>query len=284
MNVEVIIVDDCSTDDTVDLVRAINDPRVTLLCQNDRCGAPAARNRGLHVARGEFVQFLDADDVLSDTKIGACLREFEFAPRLTTAFCGAYIFGNVESNSSGPEYPPMKSGPLEYLLDRPFQTACGLHRRSAVLEVGGFRSDLKRAQEYDLHLRLAAAGAEMTYIPERLVGLRHHSSPHRITNTPATPEQMASIFEGVIETALSNNTIDVEGKRKLSQKAVLAAMACYRSGLSDAGKSCIESAYKCYPSVAYPHRNLVFRLVAGQSGIANVEYALMKLRHYMRRS
>lgn len=65
---ETIIVDDGSTDDSVALIRAINPPATRLLTQPNR-GAAAARNAGLAVAQGEFIQFLDADDQLAPDKI-----------------------------------------------------------------------------------------------------------------------------------------------------------------------------------------------------------------------
>jgi glycosyltransferase involved in cell wall biosynthesis len=75
--VEVIIVDDASTDDTAELVTRIYGDRVRLLRLRDRAGAGAARNTGVAVASGEFVAFLDSDDVWLPGKFEAELCVFE---------------------------------------------------------------------------------------------------------------------------------------------------------------------------------------------------------------
>ena len=59
---EILIVDDCSTDDTLDAVRRIDDPRIRIFRQEENRGPAAARNRGLSEAKGEYCAFLDGDD------------------------------------------------------------------------------------------------------------------------------------------------------------------------------------------------------------------------------
>lgn len=60
--IEVLVVDDCSTDNTLDLVRAVHDSRIRIFQQESNHGPAAARNRGLFEARGEYCAFLDGDD------------------------------------------------------------------------------------------------------------------------------------------------------------------------------------------------------------------------------
>ena len=61
-NWEMLIVDDCSTDRTVELVNGLNEPRIKLILQENNCGAAMARNRAIEEADGEFFAFLDSDD------------------------------------------------------------------------------------------------------------------------------------------------------------------------------------------------------------------------------
>lgn len=67
-NVEIILVDDGSSDGTAEIAKAMECERLRVVLQENQ-GACAARNRGMELAKGEFVQFLDADDLLSPTKI-----------------------------------------------------------------------------------------------------------------------------------------------------------------------------------------------------------------------
>ena len=71
-NIEIIVVDDGSSDDTLALLSKLNG-RISVLQQKNR-GAAAARNQGIKVAKGEFIAFLDADDVWINNKISCQLR------------------------------------------------------------------------------------------------------------------------------------------------------------------------------------------------------------------
>ena len=65
VTLEVVVVDDCSTDATVEIVRQIADPRITVICQSSNGGPARARNRGIAAASGAWVAVLDADDEIS---------------------------------------------------------------------------------------------------------------------------------------------------------------------------------------------------------------------------
>lgn len=61
-NIEVIVVDDCSSDNTVEVVRAIDDPRLKLICNTRNLGAGGARNKAIAAAKGKWIAVLDSDD------------------------------------------------------------------------------------------------------------------------------------------------------------------------------------------------------------------------------
>ena len=85
---ECIIVDDGSTDDSADIAAALaaRDTRIRVHRQPQR-GLSAARNTGLRLARGEYVQFLDADDVITPAKFSIQLAALDGAPRPALAYC-----------------------------------------------------------------------------------------------------------------------------------------------------------------------------------------------------
>ena len=85
-NLEIIVVDDGSVDKTADVVAAFADPRLRLV-RHDHHGAAAARNRGILESRGELIQFLDADDVLSHDKIERQARALQSALSDSLASC-----------------------------------------------------------------------------------------------------------------------------------------------------------------------------------------------------
>lgn len=68
-NWELIIIDDCSSDDTDQIIESFNDERIKYLKNEKNCGAALTRNRGLREARGEWIAFLDSDDLWSSDKL-----------------------------------------------------------------------------------------------------------------------------------------------------------------------------------------------------------------------
>jgi glycosyltransferase involved in cell wall biosynthesis len=157
---EVIVIDDGSTDDSASVASRFVNAR--LLRQANR-GLVAARNAGLHAARGEFVLFLDSDDRLRPGAIQA-LRS-----ALQSAAAAAFAFGPfVTIDAAGrpaPATPPVRQGDRLYeaLLRSNFICAPGavLYRRGAVLDAGGFHPG-DAAADYDLYLRLARDAPAVT--------------------------------------------------------------------------------------------------------------------------
>lgn len=173
----IIVVDDGSTDDSVERIRSGAED-VQLICQKNR-GAPAARNTGLAEADTEFVQFLDADDELLEGKIEA--QRVLLGPSQSTAFVAAAYFrqqGDQDRTTRNVQTDDVWCACIRAELGI---TSANLFRRAAVQQVGGWNESLRSSQEYDLMFRLLAAGfkAEFDPIPRTVV---HHRDTS-ITNS-----------------------------------------------------------------------------------------------------
>jgi glycosyltransferase involved in cell wall biosynthesis len=151
---ELLVVDDGSTDGTAQTLTAFGD-QVTLLRQPSRRGVAAARNRGIAAARGEWLAFLDSDDLWLPEKLARQLALLAAHPELRLCQTEEiWVRRGVRVNK--PLTHRMAGGDLflpslRRCLVSP--SAAILHRR-LVEEHGGFDEDLPAAEDYDLWLRL----------------------------------------------------------------------------------------------------------------------------------
>jgi glycosyltransferase involved in cell wall biosynthesis len=133
---EVIVVDDASTDQSVEVVHglAARDDRVRSYSQEFNQGPGAARNRGVAEATGSHICFLDADDELMGDFIGAALHIFQKNPELIVAKCEMEFFDPVKGYIL-PMHDPRHQAAI-------LSSSCGmLMRRERFLQMGGFPED-----------------------------------------------------------------------------------------------------------------------------------------------
>lgn len=170
--VEVIVVDDGSTDDTAAVASAL--PGVRLVRQTNG-GLASARNRGLQAATGEFIVFLDADDLLLPHAIDVGVRALQSDPDAVFAFGRCVMMGPEGERWPTPERPRVCGDVHDALLvTNPMWTpAVVMFRREAVVHAGGFRQGFDAAADYDLYLRLTSAGRAYDH-GEVVAGYRRH--------------------------------------------------------------------------------------------------------------
>jgi glycosyltransferase involved in cell wall biosynthesis len=151
--VEVLVVDDGSTDRSAEIARAFP---VRYLYQKNR-GLTASRNRGIQESRGAYVIFLDADDRLLPEAVEAGLQVLQ--PRAECAMAiGDHLFvGEDGSHLANSRKPCVGEAHYEALLISNFieMISSVLFRRSVLDEVGGFDLGLRVAEDYELYLRIA---------------------------------------------------------------------------------------------------------------------------------
>lgn len=169
---EAIVVDDGSTDDTAAIARQIDDPRIRVL-RGENGGQAIARNRGLAVAQGELVAFLDADDGWTTTALADRVAALQAHP----AAIAAYSWTDYVDDRNQLLHPGFRDRHEGWvfgaLLANNFieNGSNPLIRRSALDRVGGFESRWIPAEDWDLWLRLAKIG-EFVLIPEAQVRYR----------------------------------------------------------------------------------------------------------------
>ena len=165
-NMEVIVVDDASTDGTEALFRGIRDPRVKYLRYEENRGACYARNFGAEHTKGALIAFQDSDDTWHADKLEKqCRRLIETGADM--CYCG---MNRVAANGSRFYYPvhaPRSACALEdFLAENRASTQTMLMHRRVWTELR-FDESIRRYQDWDFAIR-AAARFDLTYLPEAL--------------------------------------------------------------------------------------------------------------------
>ncbi len=172
--VEVIVIDDGSTDDTAECVRSFNNDSIRYVAQ-PRQGPSRARNRGVAEARGELVAFLDADDLWLRRKLELQVAAIRREPQIHAVQCSAYLVNNalevVETRPCHPRWDRY----LDFLLFRnlPAFSSTVMVKKARFETLGGFATDLIM-ETWDMACRLARDGG-LRSVPEFLVLYRQHA-------------------------------------------------------------------------------------------------------------
>ena len=194
-DLEVIVVDDGSTDDTERRVRAFDDPRIVYIRHEVSRGAPTARNTGIEIAKGRLIAFQDSDDIWMVDKL-----EKQMALVATVGSDPVVVYcGFARWNKGAITYIPQSSVShrsgriLPNLLRRNFvSTQTILAPRQCLEEVGGFDPALRRLQDWELAIRLADR-FEFRIADEPLV-MVYHTTGSISTNVEAFVESLEAIL------------------------------------------------------------------------------------------
>jgi glycosyltransferase involved in cell wall biosynthesis len=187
---ELIVVDDGSRDATAEVAEGVGDPRVRVVREPTNRGPSAARNRGLSLAQAPFVCTLDSDDLYLPQFIETMAATLEANPTASVAFTDAWVLdeatGRIRKKSAMATHEPPDPLPddpqtfLVELLQHNFIFNSVAARRDSLLAVGGYDERLWIDEDWELWLRLAAAGFRFARAPQLLTVYRKH--PNSLTS------------------------------------------------------------------------------------------------------
>jgi glycosyltransferase involved in cell wall biosynthesis len=175
VEIEVIVVDDGSVDGTPAMLESVHDPRLIVERRREPEGVSAARNAGIARATGEWVAFLDDDDLWAPTKLARQLVAAEASGR-SWCYSGAVAVDEELRIVAGS--PPPSPDDVVTAVPMRNSVVAGssnvLVRRDVLAESGGFDEALRHMADWDLWIRLAALGAPAA-VSEPLVAYLLHA-------------------------------------------------------------------------------------------------------------
>ncbi|MBD1809592.1 glycosyltransferase [Microcoleus sp. FACHB-SPT15] len=154
---ELIVINDGSTDRTLELLYNVQDERLKIFSYENG-GLPVARNRGISQANGEFIAFIDADDLWTPDKLELQLAALQQHPEAGVAYSWTYFKYEEKEYSYADESSFFEGNVYANLLVRNFlhNGSNPLIRKQAIESIGLFDANLKSCEDWDFYLRLAA--------------------------------------------------------------------------------------------------------------------------------
>lgn len=225
---EIIVVNDACPD-TAALEQVLEPYRskIVYLKQPVNAGPSAARNRGIHAARGEFVAFLDGDDLYEPQYLEVQLRHFREHPEADMIYGSALIFGD----------DPCVGMPIEAFCpsDVPISTVSLLKgevtvfllsviRREMLFRAGLFDEDIRKCEDFDLWLRVTKLGGRILHHSEPIAHYRKRgdSASADATEMRQYLGRVAAKFEREFELTAEESQALVEARRKWTAEDELA--------------------------------------------------------------
>ena len=191
--IEIIVVDDGSTDKTAAVVAGYGE-KVRYLWQSN-LGPAAARNHGIRSARGAFVAFLDADDLWHQEKLTKQMAQFQAKPELEV--CVTHLSHFVDSELGREDILYQDQRRLYNIPGYITQTL--LTRRTTFEKVGIFDHTLRHGDANDWFVRVADLGVSLELIPEVLVYRRLHSTNSSRQGVSASLDEHLKIIKASLD-------------------------------------------------------------------------------------
>ncbi|MCK4325602.1 glycosyltransferase family 2 protein [bacterium] len=241
---EIIIVDDGSTDNTEEVVKSFNDERIQYIRHRENWGAPAARNTGIRVARGEYIAFQDSDDEWLPEKLEKQIKIFKnVSPEVGVVYTDLWIMGKdgkkkyFHSPKIMPEDGIVYKKILNYKVGS-ISDGSAMIRRNCLDKVGVFDERMPRLQDLEFFIRLS----------------KHYLFYHineSLVNCFWIGERISSDDKALIaamELILEKNFQDLKKERKLLAEhlSYIGSVLCGK-GQMNLGRSYILQAIKVYP-------------------------------------
>lgn len=194
---EILVLDDCSDDGSKEVLDkyASTDSRIKVFYESENKFAPYLRNKGLSLSKGEFIQFLDSDDLLYPDKFLRSIEIFKKNEELQAVICQSQLFGEQEGVWGNLPADNDHEILLNYLKGDVIWGIEGpLWKRSFLCRFDGYKEDLTASQEKEFHIRALSYGPKLEFIYDPLVKVRIHEDTPSMRRKFSDRKQRISSF------------------------------------------------------------------------------------------
>ena len=220
-HIEIIVIDDSSTDNSLEIIKSYGD-KIIWKRLNKNKGGSYARNRGFALSKGEYIQFLDADDLILPEKIERQVKFLEATK--ADAVYGDWRYQGHQANGvillDEIQKPGKQKDILLALIENWWTAVASLfYRRSAVEKSGGWDENLSAAQDRDFFISVVMSGAKVVYQPGCYSLYRRYGNVTVSTaSKPRWVENHCKVLQKV-ETKLreKNQEISIDYRRALAE-------------------------------------------------------------------
>lgn len=263
---QVIVVDDGSTDDTARAVEPYRD-RIRFI-QKSNGGPASARNFGLKAVKGDWIAFLDADDVWLPQKLEKQMRVIEEHPEVGMVACGEYEVNEYGTRDAEHIYTNYKDKRrfLEALCSGNVigGGSTALVRRSCLEHLGGFDEDLFGTEDWDMWLRIAFL-YEVRFVEEPLMEARRRNGS---VSAPVHAERMLFNELKVLKKSFAGlfpRTGFLKKRQCYSHRYLAAARTLHLNGGFKKARSYFVKSFVTYPGMIFHWDSLkiMLRLLTG---------------------
>jgi glycosyltransferase involved in cell wall biosynthesis len=249
INIEVVVKDACSTDDTLKILKKYP---VKVISQPD-AGQANAANTAAKLCNGEFLIFEGGDDLLKPKAISIMVEAFQKNHN------AGFVYGDVDIiNDEGKIYSTLKGKPFDFdelFIFNFIPSQAVMLRRSAFEEVGGYDENLIIA-DWDLRIRMGARNPPI-YIPKTLASYRIHNGSTTLNNLIKVAQELNSIPNNLIKDQSVLTALKKTPNRALAGAYILSAMSFMRGhAIAISWKMYVLALVK-YPFVFFKKQSLV---------------------------
>lgn len=260
-DLEIIIVDDGSTDNTRQVAESISDPRIRYIFQ-ENSGLSSARNTGIRNASGSLLTYLDSDDLFLPEKLSLLTDILEREPEIGLVAGQAIIIDENNQPLGEVFTEPIPKDITNLLFGNPLHVGSVLLRSEWQDKVGFFDQNLRSYEDWDMWLRLARAGCQMGWVAKPVSLYRFHRN-----QMTRDDQQMTAATFAVLEKTYQDPNLPASW-RMMHDKAysfanLRGAAQAYSAKNFEIAKKYLVEAVRMNPELSANQAELLAKNIAG---------------------